>query len=149
MDDLELVLRFFTIKEKWTKLGKKISIAMDAFMAENRQGPVNKLKADFDRSINACERIWEKNAFQKPTQAGWRDQLIAPLFDAQMVAVSLVDDEKIDFLAENQGVILKGTAELYTGNSVFLKAATQATGDSSAIKNRIEEMVKMLNSVGV
>lgn len=149
MDDLELVLRYFTVKAEWQHLSNKLSIAMDSYMAEHRHGPVVQLKDDFIRSIVGCERIWGNHAFQKPTLPGWRDQLIAPLFDAEMVAVSRIDDARIDLLAQHRDLVLDGTANLYTHNQVFIKAATQATGDASAVKNRIEEMTSMLNSIEV
>ncbi|EKO3818309.1 DUF262 domain-containing protein [Vibrio harveyi] len=144
MDDLELVLRFFTIQEGWERLGKKISIAMDDFMSKNRNPDVEQLRAMFNRSIFACEQIWGQHAFEKPQNGGWRDQLITPLYDAQMVAITLLDDDKIEYLAENSDAVLNATAALYSEDKDFLKSVSQATGDTSAINIRVSKLYEML-----
>lgn len=149
MDDLEIVLRFFTIHQRWERFGKKISVAMDEFMAENRHGDVNHFRELFTRAINNCERIWGTHAFEKPQNGGWREQLIAPLYDAQMVAVSLLDDARVDLLAQNSEAVVAATADLYANNKEFLKAVSQATSDTLAIKNRVEILHEMLSSLEV
>lgn len=149
MDDLEIVLRFFAINERWENFGRKISIAMDIFMSEHRNGAVGDLRVLFNRAIHGCSRIWGINAFQKPTQVGWRDQLIAPLYDAQMVAVSLLDDQRIDALSHNTDAVLDATRNLYENDPIFLKAVSQSTGDSASIKNRVSGMIEMLKNVEV
>ncbi|SFR44327.1 Protein of unknown function DUF262 [Marinobacter gudaonensis] len=149
MDDLELILRFFTIHDRWQSFGKKIAIAMDDFMAENQFGDVGRLRNLFNFSIEGCQRIWGELAFQKPLNNGWRDQLIAPLFDAQMVAVSLIDEARVSELEEHSDEVLNATRELYYNDPEFHKAVTQATGDSLAIRNRISKLKNMLETVEV
>lgn len=149
MDDLELILRFFTIHSRWENFGKKISVAMDDFMAENQFHEVNKLRDLFNFSIEGCQKIWGDFAFQKPLNDGWRDQLIAPLFDAQMVAVSLLSEERILELERNNEAILEATRDLYENDPEFHKSVTQATGDSLAIRNRVSKLKIMLESVEV
>jgi Protein of unknown function DUF262 len=147
MDDLELVLRFLTMKDRWEKFGKKISTAMDLFMAENRNSDVNKYRIQFNSAIDICERIWGEHAFQKPISSGWQNQLIAPLFDAQMVAVSLLGRGKVAYLVSNQLAVLDRTRNLYENDKAFSKSVSQATGDSLAIRNRVAKMLEMLDSV--
>ncbi len=149
MDDVEIVLRFFTIHQRWEKLGKKISIAMDEFMAENRHGDVDYFERLFTRAIDGCEKIWGIHAFEKPQNGGWRDQLITPLYDAQMVAVALLDDDRIDYLSQHSEAVILATADLYAEDKEFLKAVSQATGDTLAIKNRVSKLYEMLRSLEV
>ncbi|WP_146446975.1 DUF262 domain-containing protein [Vibrio cyclitrophicus] len=147
MDDLELVLRFFTIHKYWKKIGRKISVAMDDFMAENKDTDVTELRNLFIHSLSSCQKIWGDYAFEKPVNGGWREQLIAPLYDAQMVAVSMLDQQKIDFLAQNQELALQVIVELYNEDEVFVKAVSQSTGDTFAIKTRVEKLYEKLNSL--
>ncbi|WP_020210917.1 DUF262 domain-containing protein [Gilvimarinus chinensis] len=149
MDDLELVLRFFTIHSRWENFGKKISVAMDDFMAENQDKEVNELRELFQYSIEGCQKIWGDFSFQKPLNNGWREQLITPLFDAQMVAVSLLDPARVQALEGVQDVVLSATRDLYENDPEFHKAVTQATGDTLAIRNRVSKLKDMLESVEV
>lgn len=149
MDDLELILRFFTIHSRWEHFGKKISVAMDDFMAENQFHKVHHLRDLFNFCIEGCQRIWGDFAFQKPLNNGWRDQLIAPLFDAQMVAVSLLSEPRILELGKHKEVVLNATRDLYENDPDFHKAVTQATGDSLAIRNRVSKLRQMLETVEV
>ncbi|WP_375170301.1 DUF262 domain-containing protein [Marinobacter sp.] len=149
MDDLELILRFFTIHSRWKNFGKKISVAMDDFMAQNQFGEVHELRNIFLFSIDGCQKIWGDFAFQKPLNDGWRDQLIAPLFDAQMVAVSLLSEKRISELESNNKAVLEATRDLYEKDSEFHKSVTQATGDSLAIRNRVSKLKQLLETVEV
>lgn len=149
MDDLELILRFFTIHDRWENFGKKISIAMDDFMAENQFENVDKLRDVFKYSVEGCQKLWGDFAFQKPLNNGWRDQLIAPLFDAQMVAVSLLSEDRILELERNNEAVLQATRDLYESDPEFYKSVTQATGDSLAIRNRVSKLKHMLETVEV
>ncbi|EOD53672.1 hypothetical protein G113_18374 [Aeromonas molluscorum 848] len=142
-----MVLRFFTIQQDWERLGKKISIAMDDFMAENRHRDTERLRDIFTKSLNACQNIWGQHAFEKPQNGGWRDQLIAPLYDAQMVAVSLLDDERLEYLAQNSTAVLLETVKLYSDDADFLKSVSQATGDTIAIRTRVSKMYDMLVNI--
>lgn len=149
MDDLEIVLRFLTMKSRWENFSKKISTAMDIFMAENRYSDVNEYRDLFNNALSGCERIWGDNAFQKPIPSGWREQMITPLFDAQMVAVSLLNEQRINTLSENRETILEATRVLYEDDPIFHKAVSQSTGDSLAIRNRVTQMLDMLNNAEV
>jgi len=149
MDDLELVLRFFTIHSRWENFGKKISVAMDDFMSENQDKEVSELRELFQYSIEGCQKLWGDFSFQKPLNNGWREQLIAPLFDAQMVAVSLLDPARVQELEGAQDVVLSATRDLYENNPEFHKAVTQATGDTLAIRNRVSKLKDMLETVEV
>ncbi|KKI99431.1 DUF262 domain-containing protein [Prochlorothrix hollandica] len=152
MDDLELVLRFFTIRSRWENFGKKISVAMDNFMSENQFIEFNKvqeLRESFNYSIQRCQRIWGEHSFQKPLNSGWREQLIAPLFDAQMVAVSLLSQERISGLERAQAAVLNATRALYENDAEFHKSVSQSTGDSLAIRNRVSKLLNMLETVEV
>lgn len=69
MIDIQFVLRFFTVKEKWKNFPNNMDVAMDDFMKNNYQSnqeEVNELELAFNRAFNACLNIWEEKTFLKP-----------------------------------------------------------------------------------
>lgn len=147
MDDLEHVLRYFTLRDRWEDIGQFLSEEMDLYMLDHRKPTPEKLASlrdDFNRSILACQSIWGVRAFNKPQNDGWRDQLISPLFDAEMVAVSALSDAEIAELSRKSAAVLEATRNLYAEDAEFNKAVTQATNNRSNVKRRIRKMGDML-----
>lgn len=149
MDDVEHVLRFFTIKENWADMGNVLSVEMDNFMASHRNDKVRDFKKMYNNSMDLCIRFWGENAFNKPLsdENGWRGQLISPLYDAQMVAASLLTPEEIKKLHRKKSKILKTTRKLFTEDAAFVKSVSQSTNNPSSIKKRIETIYVMLKSI--
>ncbi|MCC2638873.1 MAG: hypothetical protein K0Q68_2592 [Moraxellaceae bacterium] len=147
MEDLEHVLRFFAIRSGWQDMRKPLGEEMDLFMAENRGADPAHFRGLFLRAITACERLWGEHAFHKPTPGGWREQLISPLYDAQMVAVSLIQDDEIDFLGANRAAIIQGTRDLFEYDDEFVKAVSQSTNNSASIRKRVSSVRDVLLAV--
>jgi hypothetical protein len=147
MDDIEMVLRFFAIEEKWEAFGRKLGNGLDVYMNENRMAKTADLRKKYLRSLNGCEALWGDRAFQKPVDQGWREQFIAPLYDAQMVSVSYLTDAQIHTLSNRKGDVIKATQTLFNNNKEFLKSVTQATSDTSAIKKRVSTLLNVLREL--
>lgn len=67
MDDVEYVLRFFTMQHGWTSFSGDYRRSMDAFMDDNRrasQSILRRFRSLFETSIERCEAIWGSNAFK-------------------------------------------------------------------------------------
>ncbi|SDG11835.1 Protein of unknown function DUF262 [Onishia taeanensis] len=150
MDDIEHVLRFFTLKNNWEKMSGSLSKEMDEFMKENRNPDSKRLQemeSDFNESIKVCKDIWEDKVFLKPLGGGqWRSQLISPLYDAEMVAVSMLTRDERESAIKNKAQAVKGVEELYKESS-FVKSVSQATNTPSSIVTRINSMYKMLKAI--
>ena len=146
MDDVEHVLRFFTLHERWESMGGSLSDAMDNFMARNRASASNSLANLFRSSLEACAEIWGNHAFHKPNDQGWRDQLISPLYDAQMVAVSSLDYSDIAALTNQRSNVTRATRKLFS-NPEFVKAVTQGTNTPSSVRTRVASVRKMLREL--
>jgi hypothetical protein len=144
MDDVEQVLRFFTLHERWQAIGGSLSDAMDDFMAVYRNKASRSMASLFHRCLNGCEAIWGKRAFHKPTGLGWRDQLISPLYDAQMVGVSFLSESEIQLVAGQRAAVLRATRKLFSDDDDFAKAVTQGTNTPSAVRTRIASMRDLL-----
>lgn len=148
MDDLEHVLRFFTIEERWENIGNVLSEEMDDFMARHRSSATNAMRRKFLRSLDACSIIWGTHAFHKPTENdGWRDQFISPLYDAQMIGANFLSDVEIQRVARRKAEVLRSTRDLFARNTAFVKSVTQSTNNPSAVKRRVVEIRDLLKSI--
>lgn len=147
MQDVEHVLRFFTISDRWQNIGQIISQEMDSYMSDNRyvsDQKIASLKRKFVTSIDACEAIWKEKAFYKPQGSGWRSQFISPLFDAEMVAVSQFSPRQIEKLTQKRSTVLKKFTEVYNADAEFVKSVSQSTNNPSSIRKRITSIVEIL-----
>jgi hypothetical protein len=151
MEDLEHILRFFTLFDNWQNIGNVLSVEMDKYMAEHQKASVQKvssLRNLFNETIYACDKLWGDKTFNKPIPGGWREQLISPLYDAEMVAVALLlNENKIVQINDKREQILEGTKYLFENDSVFNKAVSQATNNPNNIQVRIIKMYDLLNSL--
>lgn len=150
MDDIEHVLRFFTLRNNWEKMSGSLSKEMDEFMKENRDPGEQKLQEmekSFKESIAVCKDIWEDKVFLKPLGSGqWRSQLISPLYDAEMVAVSMLTNDERQEAVKKKAQAVQGIEKLYKDSS-FIKSVSQATNTPSSIVARISSMYKMLTEI--
>jgi uncharacterized protein with ParB-like and HNH nuclease domain len=149
MEDVEHVLRFFTIGERWSKIGQVLAEEMDSFMRDNRKastGRLNDLRHHFALSLEACQRIWGKKAFYKPQGNGWREQFISPLFDAEMVAVSLFKPNQIAKIEKHKAGVMTSTIEAFKNDAGFVKSVTQSTNNPSSVKKRVQTVREILEA---
>lgn len=147
MDDLEHVLRFFTIRESWENMGAVLSVEMDRFLSRNRESNTEEFKEMFQVAIGRCEELWGDTAFQKPANGTWREQLISPLYDAQMVAVSILNDDEIESLRIHRDEIVNGTRRLFEEDDDFVKSVSQSTNNPNSIYRRVTVIVEMLRGI--
>lgn len=146
MDDVEHVLRFFMLRERWEATGGSMSDAMDHFMARHRHRVPENSRDIFLHCLEACATIWREHAFHKPAASGWRDQLISPLYDAQMIGVSLLSVTELSDAIAQRDAVITHTRKLFSENAEFTKAVTQGTNTPSAVRLRITTMRDMLKS---
>lgn len=147
MYDIEHVLRFFTLHERWQATGGSLSEAMDGYMAEHRNNASSVARDLFLNTLGACEKIWGTHAFHKPNTAGWREQLISPLYDAQMIAVSMLPNIAINFLRGHKRLVLSGTKKLFLDDAEFARSVSQGTNTPSAVRTRVQKMHEMLTAI--
>lgn len=149
MEDVEHVLRFFTLSDRWQKIGQVASEEMDTYMSENRNSSavrLRQLSRKFEFSLRACERIWGAKAFCKPLAQGWRSQFISPLFDAEMVASSQFKPSEVDRIVSNRDRVMREFVDAFSGDTSFIKSVSQSTNNPSSIKKRITTIVDILRN---
>lgn len=146
MDDVEHVLRFFTLHERWEAMGSSLSDAMDDFMKRHKDDSSDRMASLFIRCLESCEKIWGNNAFHKPTPSGWREQLISPLYDAQMIGVSFLSNSQVEELSRQRNAVYRATRRLYSDPN-FSKAVTQGTNTPSSVRFRVAAIRDMLTDL--
>ena len=144
MDDVEHVLRFFTIEDNWENMGSVLGDEMDKYMAFNRNSNTTGQKDLFIESIDRCFDLWGDYAFYKPVTGGWRTQLISPLYDAQMVTASLLTTAQAEQLKRKQTEVLNLTRNLFESNPDFVKSVSQSTNNPASIRMRVSTIHKSL-----
>lgn len=150
MADVELVLRFLTLREHWETFSGSLRMAMDRFMAENAHASKEKLdnySKRFQRALSGCESLWGAHAFQRPApNDGWRDQLLNGVYDAQMVAVDQLSDADLASLSAKSEQVQDSMRHLFEVRD-FDRAAREATNTPSRVKYRINEVIKQLRAL--
>jgi hypothetical protein len=147
MIDIQFVLRFFTIKEKWKKFPNNMDVAMDDFMKNNyqkNQQQVDKFELDFNRAFDACLSIWGDKTFLKPNGT---KQVLQGFYDIQMVCLSLLNDVQLAKAIADKEKVQKLLENEVNKNDKFSKALTQFTSNTKNVKYRIETFLNLLKAL--
>lgn len=148
MVDVEYVLRFLTLHESWRGFSGSLRDSMDGFMARHRDPSLDQLESfrmDFKRSLDGCMAIWQQNSFKRPDGPGWRDQALAGMYDAQMIAIAETPDEQLADAVRRRKEIVAGTRDLFK-NSDFESSVRTATNTPSKIYYRVNTMIDLVRS---
>lgn len=149
MADAEYVLRFLTINERLESFGGSLVKEMDDYMRRWQKATaaqITALTTPFDEAITRCASIWGDNAFRRPEGAGWRDQTLAGMYDAQMIAAAKVSPATAELASKNQAKVLEKTRKLFDDQE-FDKSVRTGTNTPARIRYRVQEMKKLLESI--
>ena len=145
MVDAEYVLRFLTLAQTWQGFKGDLRGAFDFFMQQNRfpaSSALDMYRHKFMRSITSAEAIWGDWAFKRPG----RDQALAGLYDAQMVALSELDGANHEVLIRQRDEVATKTGALFEDKR-FDEAVRIGTNTPARLRERIETMIRTLQSV--
>ena len=145
MVDVELVLRFFALREP-----EKMDLAYKDYLSEY-MGARNKAyltdpsleqqdETHFHRAVNNSLKVFGTTAFEK--RPGTRS---APLSDAIMTSLGLLDPDRIT--PELAASLRTELAKLSRLNAEFQKAITSGTNGKGAIRTRIEMAKSCVHNV--
>lgn len=146
MVDAEFVLRFLTLAETWQKFRGDLRGAFDSFMQENRfpsSHALEKYRQNYLSSITTAEAIWRTHAFKRPG----RDQVLAGLYDAQMVALSEIDPAHHEVLIRRRDTVVTATDSLFSDHPRFDEAVRIGTNTPARLRDRITTMMRALNTI--
>ena len=145
MVDAEYVLRFLTLAQNWESFSGDLRGAFDYFMQKNRFPQPDALEGyrhKFVSSIRAAEAIWGTRAFKRPG----RDQVLAGLYDAQMVALSMMRSSMHEVLIRRRDMVVHRADSLFE-NERFDEAVRLGTNTPARLRERITEMLRTLSQV--
>lgn len=146
MQDAEYVLRFLTLRQSWEKFSGSLSRSMDDFMLSRRD--IDADEADqtiepFNEAIRRTSALWGDIAFQRWDGQRWRQQALAGLYDAQMIAASILSPAQIEVVSSKQRQIVAAMKRLFQV-SEFEEAVRLGTNTPARIRFRIERVRDML-----
>ena len=145
MADAEYVLRFLTLAQTWREFRGDLRGALDSFMLKNRFPSNDTLEAcrhRFMSSITAAEAIWREWAFKRLG----RDQTLAGLYDAQMVALAELDSTTREILIRERETVARETNSLFEDEH-FDEAVRIGTNTPTRLRERITVMMETLRRV--
>ena len=149
MYDAELVLRFFALSKKWEAFSGALQQELDAFNTENRNptpAARAKLRSRFERAIKGCEHLWGEHAFHRYEAGAWRNQLLAGMFDAQMIGVDLTSDATLNRAAAKKAA-LTITFKKLCADPEFDRAVRVGTNTPDRVRTRVGAIRDLLQSV--
>ncbi|MEA1942129.1 MAG: DUF262 domain-containing protein [Pseudomonadota bacterium] len=149
MSDAEYVLRFLTLRSYWSDFSGSLSREMDRFMEQNRNCDdefITRCEKDFESAIGRCEQLWGGAAFRRPDGENWRDQTLAGMYDAQMIACSEITEDQFKRAIRKKESITQKTRSLFDDGE-FDQAVRTGTNTPSRIQLRVERMMGMLAEV--
>jgi len=147
MADAEYVLRFLTLHSCWQRFTGSLRRSMDQFMADHRtpsERELRGLRVLFERSIRGCQALWGDAAFKRPVADAWRHQMLAGMYDAQMLAVSALSEKQLRRLTGSTADVLESTRQMFNEDPTFEEAVRRGTNTPSRIVYRVEKMRDLL-----
>ena len=149
MQDAEMVLRFLTLRENWQEFSGNFSRSMDQFMLRNteiKEEEATDLVGVFNSAISRVEQLWGKHAFQRWDGRQWRQQALAGLYDAQMIACDQISNMKFIELCEAPGRVISQTKTLFD-DPLFEEAVRLGTNTPSRMIYRVSQVVVSLEQL--
>lgn len=138
MRDVELVLRYLVLRDMWQHFGGSLGGAMNFYLAENlNSSPIDQKASidDFKLTIDKVFTVFGKTAFRRfdPDTGKSRRQVLATLFDAQMIAVR---PHTTDSLTAARSEIIQGMNNLFKDEE-FVKSIGSQTNTPRYVRTRI------------
>ena len=147
MQDVEYVLRFFTVKHFWQDFpSNNMQIAMNLYMrqfSENMEDMELEHKKNlFNKSLEICNLIWEDKTFQRPDGS---KKIIQGIYDSQMVGISkYIEEGREADLITYKTQIRSNFNQSYTNDQIYQDSMRQFTSNANNVKNRIQKAIDLI-----
>jgi hypothetical protein len=149
MTDVEVVLRYFSLRNQWENFNGDSRRTMDDFMDKHRKlskKELAELKSSFIKALSRCQKLWGNNAFHRFADNKFRDQFLASMYDAEMIAVSELSVAAFNKLLPKKAAVIAETKKLFKDNK-FEEAVRVSTNTPSRVRYRIEKVMEMLSAI--
>lgn len=148
MQDVEYVLRFFTVRDSWEDFGGEYRRSMDEFMANHKDASLAecaKYRVKYSEALARCEAIWGEGAFKRYENGVLRNQFLAGMYDAQMVAASKLSKKQFDGVLAKHAAVIASTKKLSLDQK-FDSSVRVATNNKSNVRYRVSAVYDLLLS---
>lgn len=149
MADAEYVLRYLTLSHAIDDFSGSLVREMDDFMRAYQHvsgDAVLRLTEPFSETISRVQTIWGEWAFRRPDGNGWRDQTLAGMYDAQMLATGMLSHHAFARAVERREDVITRTRELFHDFD-FDQAVRTGTNTPARIFHRVQRMREVLEGV--
>jgi hypothetical protein len=149
MTDAEYVLRFLALNASFNKFSGSLVREMDYYMNVRRlasQKEIADIRDSFSNTISRVKDIWGDVAFKRPEGQGWRDQALAGMYDAQMIAAASITEAEFQNAKNKAAIVVEKTRDLFKDDE-FEKAVRSGTNTPTRIVLRVNKVREVL--VGV
>lgn len=146
MQDAEFVLRFLALSANPSEFRGSLARHMDNYMLLHQDASMDeaqRLVSPFNTAIERCEGIWAERAFQRPEGDGWREQMLAGLYDAQMLGVIQLTPEQYQAALIRRDNIVEETRQLFS-NDEFDKSVRTGTNTPARIQYRVQSVLQVV-----
>lgn len=145
MEDVQLVLRFFTL-QKYDKISGNLKSSMNKYMENSLKFTSDEMddhRSLFIDTIKKVHSVYAEQSFRKwdPIYQKW-SVLSAPVYDAVMYSFSKISNESIE---GHESIIFENTKKLFKDED-FLDSVRKGTNSLEANKTRINKFLDMLKS---
>jgi hypothetical protein len=150
MRDCELVLRYFALKDTWNQFPGSLKATLNGFMEKHQNGNaafLNGLKSDFINTLQFVFSAFGEYSFERydPKRKQWGKQVLASVFDAQMLACydisKTLTKEQVEM---KQSSIIEKLMHLFSKDKQFIDAVGAGTNQKSKIVYRVNKIKEII-----
>jgi len=141
MNDCELILRFFALRDTLPSYAPPLKTLLNGFMRANRnpEGPaLNELRTAFLTTVESVSACFAEHPFRRAqVEEGvtiWDRSLNRAVFDAQMMVFEGVDAV---WVRENSAQVVASFVDLCVNDQRFNDCLSRATADKSRMDYRL------------
>jgi hypothetical protein len=152
MNDCELILRFFALRDVLPSYSPPLKTLLNGFMKANRnpdEVAIGELRAAFLTTVEAVSACFAEHPFRRAqVEEGatvWDRSLNRAVFDAQMMVLEGLDAA---WAAENSTQIVASFVDLCVNDQRFNDCVSRATADKSRMDYRLATWNATLANMG-
>lgn len=145
----ELVLRYFTLVERFNDYVKPMSVFLNKYAEDNRfmlQNKVNELADSFTSNLNKCHFLYGEYTFKTFDDNRKRLKANTALYEAQMLSMNTVNPTLEQIEAVNKEEVIN-QLEILLGDVEFYNTITKATTDKNVVLKRINDYTEFLQTI--
>ena len=145
----ELVLRYFTLVERYATYAKPMSVFLNKYAEDNRFMPANQVNTmadNFKSNLNKCHFLYGDFAFKTFDENRKRLKANTALFEAQMLSMNTVNPTLEQIEGVNKALVID-RVETLLGTPNFYDTITKATTDKNVIIKRITDYTEFLQTI--